>query len=216
LRWREGWSERKRRKKRAALPLEIAASTPPPHSCLSLFFQLPPTSPRVLLREIDRNHDERTPEALNRNCSLIREVNANVNKVVTLYGDISASFESLLRGGRGGGDGDGGGDGGGGEGSGAPAGGSGAAPGGARGGGARGAASAGNDNGTAAAAAPAAANANANANGGGNNGNNGNNNNNSGLPSSSAAGGIGGGGLAEGQTRPSAETAVGGGDGEGG
>jgi len=40
-----------------------------------------PALPRVLVAEIDRNHDLRTPDALARNCALIRELNRNVAKV---------------------------------------------------------------------------------------------------------------------------------------
>lgn len=49
---------------------------------------------RILVNEIDRNHEARTPAALARNCSLIRELHANVTRVAALYADVSASFAS--------------------------------------------------------------------------------------------------------------------------
>jgi len=82
-----------------------------------------PALPRVLVAEIDRNHDLRTPDALARNCALIRELNRNVAKVggrgdggggggvsasahpappplqvVALYDEISTSFGELVDG----------------------------------------------------------------------------------------------------------------------
>ena len=36
---------------------------------------------RILISEINSNHDSRTPQALARNVVLIRELNSNLNKV---------------------------------------------------------------------------------------------------------------------------------------
>ena len=47
---------------------------------------------RLLIIEINRNHGLRTPEALARNVVLIRELNANVGKVVDLYKELSVQF----------------------------------------------------------------------------------------------------------------------------
>eukprot|EP00897_Mesotaenium_endlicherianum_P008954 jgi/Mesen1/8087/ME000434S07333 len=47
---------------------------------------------RLLINEINNNHEERNPEGLMRNVALIRELNHNVAKVVDLYGEISKIF----------------------------------------------------------------------------------------------------------------------------
>ena len=47
---------------------------------------------RLLINEINRNHELRTPEALGRNVVLIRQLNTNVGKVVDLYKEISLLF----------------------------------------------------------------------------------------------------------------------------
>mmetsp|Transcript_15527 Transcript_15527/g.46888 ORF Transcript_15527/g.46888 Transcript_15527/m.46888 type:complete len:202 (+) Transcript_15527:482-1087(+) len=49
---------------------------------------------KLLLNEINANHEDRTPEALARNDLLIRELNSNIAKVVQLYRDMDASFEA--------------------------------------------------------------------------------------------------------------------------
>ena len=40
---------------------------------------------RILINEINANHEARTPEGLARNVMLIRELNSNVSKVGLLY-----------------------------------------------------------------------------------------------------------------------------------
>lgn len=50
---------------------------------------------KILINEINANHEARTPEGLARNVMLIRELNSNVSKVVELYKDITAAFEDL-------------------------------------------------------------------------------------------------------------------------
>lgn len=49
-----------------------------------------------LINQINRNHDLRTPEALARNVVLIRQLNANVGKVVELYKELSVSFATAF------------------------------------------------------------------------------------------------------------------------
>lgn len=51
---------------------------------------------KVLINEINQNHEERTPEALARNVLLIRELNKNVAKVVTIYKEVSGEFEQFM------------------------------------------------------------------------------------------------------------------------
>ncbi|KAI8464484.1 MAG: hypothetical protein J3K34DRAFT_355157, partial [Monoraphidium minutum] len=43
----------------------------------------------VLIAQIDANHRTRTPEALQRNVLLVRELNANVGRVVQLYSGLA-------------------------------------------------------------------------------------------------------------------------------
>lgn len=44
---------------------------------------------RILISEINSNHDSRTPQALARNVVLIRELNSNLNKVRSVKGPPS-------------------------------------------------------------------------------------------------------------------------------
>lgn len=46
---------------------------------------------RLLINEINQNHESRIPDNLTRNAGLIRELNNNVRRVVDLYGDLSSS-----------------------------------------------------------------------------------------------------------------------------
>ncbi|CAL4983000.1 unnamed protein product [Urochloa decumbens] len=47
---------------------------------------------RMLISEINQNHESRAPGNLTRNVGLIRELNNNIRRVVGLYADLSASF----------------------------------------------------------------------------------------------------------------------------
>lgn len=48
---------------------------------------------KLLITEINTNHEIRTPDGLARNVHLIRELNNNVAKVVDLYKELSVSLE---------------------------------------------------------------------------------------------------------------------------
>lgn len=48
---------------------------------------------KLLITEINNNHEIRTPDGLARNVYLIRELNSNVSKVVELYKELSTSLE---------------------------------------------------------------------------------------------------------------------------
>ncbi|KAL0037333.1 hypothetical protein WJX79_002428 [Trebouxia sp. C0005] len=48
---------------------------------------------KLLITEINNNHEIRSSEGLARNVHLIRELNNNVAKVVALYKDLSGSLE---------------------------------------------------------------------------------------------------------------------------
>ncbi|XP_010540086.1 PREDICTED: protein ELF4-LIKE 4 [Tarenaya hassleriana] len=47
---------------------------------------------RLLINEINQNHESRQPDNLKRNVGLIRELNNNVRRVANLYADLSNSF----------------------------------------------------------------------------------------------------------------------------
>ncbi|CAA2993079.1 Hypothetical predicted protein [Olea europaea subsp. europaea] len=47
---------------------------------------------RVLINEINQNHESKIPDNLSRNVGLIRELNNNIRRVVDLYGHLSTSF----------------------------------------------------------------------------------------------------------------------------
>ncbi|KAK4756900.1 hypothetical protein SAY87_007027 [Trapa incisa] len=51
---------------------------------------------RLLINEINQNHESRVPDSLTRNVGLIRELNNNIRKVVDLYADLSSSFTKSM------------------------------------------------------------------------------------------------------------------------
>nr|KAJ0206260.1 hypothetical protein LSAT_V11C500279790 [Lactuca sativa] len=51
---------------------------------------------RVLINEINQNHESKIPDNLSRNVSLIRELNNNIKKVVDLYSDLSSNFSRSI------------------------------------------------------------------------------------------------------------------------
>ncbi|GMI97834.1 ELF4-like 3 [Hibiscus trionum] len=46
---------------------------------------------RLLINEINQNHESKIPDNLGRNVGLIRELNNNIRRVVDLYADLSTS-----------------------------------------------------------------------------------------------------------------------------
>ncbi|XP_059642819.1 protein ELF4-LIKE 4 [Cornus florida] len=51
---------------------------------------------RLLINEINQNHESRIPDNLTRNVGLIRELNNNIRRVVDLYADLSTSFSKSM------------------------------------------------------------------------------------------------------------------------
>ncbi|XVF86885.1 hypothetical protein PTKIN_Ptkin18bG0076800 [Pterospermum kingtungense] len=47
---------------------------------------------RLLINEINQNHESKIPDNLSRNVGLIKELNNNIRRVVDLYADLSSSF----------------------------------------------------------------------------------------------------------------------------
>jgi len=51
---------------------------------------------RLLINEINQNHESKIPDNLSRNVSLIRELNNNISRVVDLYSGLSTSFTKAV------------------------------------------------------------------------------------------------------------------------
>ena len=51
---------------------------------------------RLLINEINQNHESKVPDNLSRNVGLIRELNNNIRRVVDLYADLSSSFTKSM------------------------------------------------------------------------------------------------------------------------
>ncbi|KAK8641916.1 hypothetical protein V6N13_011284 [Hibiscus sabdariffa] len=47
---------------------------------------------RLLINEINQNHESKIPDNLSRNVGLIKELNNNIRRVAGLYADLSSSF----------------------------------------------------------------------------------------------------------------------------
>jgi len=54
---------------------------------------------RVLINEINQNHESKVPGDLSRNVGLIRELNNNIRRVVELYANLSSLFAASSGGG---------------------------------------------------------------------------------------------------------------------
>ncbi|KAL8522604.1 hypothetical protein ACS0TY_012664 [Phlomoides rotata] len=50
---------------------------------------------RLLINEINQNHESKIPDKLSRNVGLIRELNNNIRRVVDLYANLSDSAKSM-------------------------------------------------------------------------------------------------------------------------
>ncbi|KAK4781151.1 hypothetical protein SAY87_017257 [Trapa incisa] len=51
---------------------------------------------RLLINEINQNHELKMPDKLSRNVGLIRELNNNIRRVVNVYSDLSSSLVSSV------------------------------------------------------------------------------------------------------------------------
>ncbi|KAJ4708791.1 protein ELF4-LIKE 4-like [Melia azedarach] len=51
---------------------------------------------RLLINEINQNHESKIPDNLSRNVGLIRELNNNIRRVVDLYSDLSSNFTKSM------------------------------------------------------------------------------------------------------------------------
>lgn len=51
---------------------------------------------RLLINEINQNHESKIPDNLSRNVALIRELNNNITRVVDHYAGLSTSFTKAI------------------------------------------------------------------------------------------------------------------------
>ncbi|XP_021812363.1 protein EARLY FLOWERING 4-like [Prunus avium] len=51
---------------------------------------------RALIQQANDNHRSRVPDNLSENVVLIRDINSNINKVLSIYSDLSANFSSIV------------------------------------------------------------------------------------------------------------------------
>lgn len=52
---------------------------------------------RALIQQVNENHQSRIPDNMVKNVALIREINGNISKVVSLYSDFSSNFSTVFR-----------------------------------------------------------------------------------------------------------------------
>nr|WCL15315.1 early flowering 4-like 10 [Diospyros sp. 'deyangshi'] len=52
---------------------------------------------RLLIHQVDENHQSKIPENLVKNVALIREISGNISKIVSLYSDLSSNFSNIVR-----------------------------------------------------------------------------------------------------------------------
>ncbi|KAH7863481.1 hypothetical protein Vadar_018044 [Vaccinium darrowii] len=51
---------------------------------------------RVLIQQVNENHQSKIPDNLAKNVTLIQEINANISKVMSMYSDLSVNFSSIV------------------------------------------------------------------------------------------------------------------------
>ncbi|KAL7133241.1 hypothetical protein ABFS83_12G127500 [Erythranthe nasuta] len=51
---------------------------------------------RLLIQEINQNHESKIPDNLSRNVGLIKELNSNIKRVVDIYADLSNCFAKSM------------------------------------------------------------------------------------------------------------------------
>ncbi|XP_020591564.1 protein ELF4-LIKE 3-like [Phalaenopsis equestris] len=56
---------------------------------------------RIIINEINQNHESKIPDNLNRNVGLIKELNSNIRQVVDLYAELTSSFTKSMDSGEG-------------------------------------------------------------------------------------------------------------------
>lgn len=51
---------------------------------------------RVLIQQVNDNHQSKIPHNMVKNVALIQELNGNISKVVSLYSDLSSNFSTAF------------------------------------------------------------------------------------------------------------------------
>ncbi|KAF8396939.1 hypothetical protein HHK36_018574 [Tetracentron sinense] len=51
---------------------------------------------RVLIQQVNENHQSKIRDNLTKNVALIREINGNISKVVSLYSSLSSNFSNIF------------------------------------------------------------------------------------------------------------------------
>ncbi|XVF24130.1 hypothetical protein REPUB_Repub13aG0100800 [Reevesia pubescens] len=51
---------------------------------------------RVLIQQVNQNHQSKIPDNMVKNVALIQELNGNISKVVSLYSDLSSNFSNVF------------------------------------------------------------------------------------------------------------------------
>ncbi|XP_060178667.1 protein EARLY FLOWERING 4-like [Lycium barbarum] len=51
---------------------------------------------RLLIQQVNENHQSRTNDNMVQNVGLIQELNGNISKVVSLYSDLSTNFSTIF------------------------------------------------------------------------------------------------------------------------
>ncbi|KAB5514351.1 hypothetical protein DKX38_028257 [Salix brachista] len=52
---------------------------------------------RDLIQQVNFNHRSKIPDNLVKNVSLIREINGNISKVISIYSDLSVNFSNIVQ-----------------------------------------------------------------------------------------------------------------------
>ncbi|PON85490.1 hypothetical protein TorRG33x02_187700 [Trema orientale] len=51
---------------------------------------------RALIQQVNDNHRSKVPDNLAENVSLIRQINGNISKVISIYSDLSVNFSAIV------------------------------------------------------------------------------------------------------------------------
>ncbi|KAI8019667.1 Protein EARLY FLOWERING 4 [Camellia lanceoleosa] len=52
---------------------------------------------RALIQQVNENHQSKMPDDLVKNVALIREINSNISKVISLYSNLSVDFSNIVQ-----------------------------------------------------------------------------------------------------------------------
>ncbi|KAI4306605.1 hypothetical protein L6164_029866 [Bauhinia variegata] len=52
---------------------------------------------QALIQQVNDNHQSKIPDNLVQNVSLIREINGNISKVLSMYSDLSINFSNIVQ-----------------------------------------------------------------------------------------------------------------------